>query len=64
MDAYRKEWRLGGHKFCPNRMEIVEVELREDGKVVASSIVCWVNGNHPGHEAWIERMLAKESAPE
>lgn len=55
MDVYCKEWRLGEHKFFPK----VEVELRDDGKVVASSIVCWVNGNHPRHQEWIERILSR-----
>ena len=59
MDAYRKEWRRGEQKFFPNRVEIVEVELRDDGKEVGRSVVCWVNANHPGHEAWIERMLER-----
>ena len=54
----------GEHKFFPNRIEIVEVELRDDCKEVASSMVGWANGNHPDHEAWIERMLAKDSPRE
>ena len=52
-----KQLRRGEQKFFPNRVEIVEVELRDDGKEVGSSVVCWVNANHPDLERWIEQML-------